>query len=259
MASSSVMPMTLGTVVSSLPREVTTSMVVPGFTGSPAAGLCEMILPSATSSEYLLSASTTLRPASSAAWRASSMVMFLKLGVSTVSGPTAMVRVMVVPFGCLVPPAGSCCSTVPSSTDSSSLGVVVTWKPACSKVNVASSKVLPTTLGTSMGSSAGAAGLKPPDTAKAMPATSAMAKMAQRAMITGFLLFFVLASWKFVAWKLPVELGDMAAVPPATVGITWVLVMPGTGAGTAPIMRVWASVNDELMVPAGRVTGRPAR
>ena len=110
-----------------------------------------------------------------------------------------------------------------------------------------------------MGSSAGAAGLKPPVTANAMPATSAMARMAQRAMMTGFLLFFVLASWKFVAWKLPVELGDMAAVPPATVGITWVLVMPGTGAGTAPIMRVWASVNDELMAPAGRVTGRPAR
>ena len=77
--------------------------------------------------------------------------------------------------------------------------------------------------------------------------------------MTGFLLFFGVASWKFVAWKLPVELGDMAAVPPATVGITWVLVMPGTGAGTAPIMRVWASVNDELMAPAGRVTGRPAR
>ncbi len=51
----------------------------------------------------------------------------------------------------------------------------------------------------------------------------------------------------------------MAAVPPATVGITWVLVMPGTAPGTAPIMRVWASVNDELIAPAGRVTGRPAR
>lgn len=110
-----------------------------------------------------------------------------------------------------------------------------------------------------MGSSAGAARLKPPVTANAMPATSAMARMAQRAMMTGFLLFFVLASWKFVAWKLPVELGDMAAVPPATVGITWVLVMPGTAPGTAPIMRVWGLGERRAHRASRQVTGRPAR